>query len=53
MAFRLSVDYDLSDRTQVQFTYSEQESDDNRFQEEVSFCAQDFFMVVILMKEVK
>jgi len=42
-AFRLSVDYDLSDRTQVEFTYSQQESDDNRFQEEVSFCAQDAF----------
>ena len=28
-AFRLSVDYDLSDRTQVEFTYSQQESDDN------------------------
>ena len=43
MAFRLSVDYDLSDTTQIQFTYSDQESDDNRFQEEVSFCAQDDF----------
>ena len=43
MAFRLSVDYDLSDRTQIQFTYSDQESDDNRFQEEVSFCATRLF----------
>ena len=43
MAFRLSLDYDLSDRTQIQFTYSDQESDDNRFQEEVSFCAQSLF----------
>ena len=42
-AFRLSVDYDLSDRTQIQFTYSDQESDDNRYQEEVSFCQQDPF----------
>ncbi len=42
-AFRLSVDYDYSDRTQIQLTYSQQESDDNRFQEEVSFCAQDAF----------
>jgi outer membrane receptor protein involved in Fe transport len=41
LAFRLSVDYDLSDRTQIKFTYSEQESDDSRPQEEVSFCAQD------------
>ena len=43
LAFRLSVDYDFSDKTQVKFTYSEQESDDNRFQEEASFCAQDPF----------
>ena len=43
MAFRLSVDYDLSDRTQIQFTYSDQETDDNRFQEEVSFCSPDEF----------
>jgi len=43
MAFRLSLDYDMSDRTQIQFTYSEQESDDNRYQEEVSFCQQDPF----------
>ena len=42
-AFRLSLDYDMSDRTQIQFTYSEQESDDNRYQEEVSFCQQDEF----------
>ena len=42
-AFRLSVDYDFSDRTQIQLTYSQQESDDSRFQEEVSFCAQDPF----------
>ena len=43
MAFRLSVDYDISDRTQIQFTYSDQESDDNRMQEEVSFCSQNQF----------
>ena len=42
-AFRLSVDYDYSDRTQVQLTYSQQESDDTRFQEEASFCQQDAF----------
>ena len=42
-AFRFSLDYDMSDRTQVQLTYSEQESDDNRYQEEVSFCQQDAF----------
>ena len=43
MAFRLSVDYDLSDSTQILFTYSDQESDDTRFQEEVTFCSQDQF----------
>ena len=43
MAFRLSVDYDLSDRTQILFTHSDQKSDDNRFQEEVTYCAQDQF----------
>ena len=42
-AFRLSVDYDISDTTQIQFTYSEQESDDNRMQEEVTFCSPDQF----------
>ena len=42
-AFRLSVDYDLSDKTQIQFTYSDQESDDTRFQEEVSYCDQHAF----------
>ena len=42
-AYRLSIDYDISDVTQLQFTYSDQESDDNRMQEEVSFCAQSLF----------
>ena len=43
MAYRFSLDYDLSDRTQVLFTYSDQKSDDTRFQEEVTFCQQDQF----------
>jgi len=43
MAYRFSLDYDLSDRTQVLFTYSDQKSDDTRFQEEVTFCSQDQF----------
>ena len=43
MAYRLSVDYDFSDRTQILFTYSDQKSDDNRMQEEVTFCEQDLF----------
>ena len=42
-AFRLSVDWDISDATSLKFTYNQQESDDNRFQEEVSYCAQDPF----------
>ena len=42
-AYRLSVDYDISDVTQLEFTYSHQKSDDNRMQEEVTFCAQSLF----------
>lgn len=42
-AFRLSVDWDISDATRLEFTYGQQESDDNRFQEEISYCAQDQF----------
>ena len=42
-AFRLSVDWDISDTTNLQFTYGQQESDDTRFQEEISYCQQDQF----------
>ena len=42
-AFRLSVDWDISDTTSLEFTYSDQESDDTRFQEEISYCSQDRF----------
>jgi len=42
-AFRLSVDWDISDTTSLEFTYGQQESDDTRFQEEISYCAQDQF----------
>ena len=42
-AFRLSVDWDISDATSLEFTYGQQESDDTRFQEEISYCAQDQF----------
>ncbi|MDA9921567.1 TonB-dependent receptor [Gammaproteobacteria bacterium] len=42
-AFRLSVDWDISDNTDLEFTYGQQESDDTRFQEEISYCAQDQF----------
>jgi outer membrane receptor protein involved in Fe transport len=42
-AFRLSVDWDISDTTSLEFTYGQQESNDTRFQEEISYCAQDPF----------
>ncbi len=40
---RLSIDWDINDTTELRFTYSGQKSDDNRPQEEVSFCQQDQF----------
>jgi len=43
MSIRLSMDYDISDTTDLKITYSAQKSDDSRPQEEVSFCAQDPF----------
>ena len=43
MGLRFSLDYDISDTTDLRFTYSAQKSDDSRPQEEVSFCAQDQF----------
>ena len=43
MGLRFSLDYDISDTTDLKFTYSAQKSDDSRPQEEVSFCAQDQF----------
>ena len=43
VGLRLSLDWNLSDATDVKFTYSGQKSDDSRPQEEVSFCAQDQF----------
>lgn len=43
MGLRFSLDWDLSDTTQLKLTYSQQASDDNRPQEEVSFCKQDQF----------
>ena len=42
-ALRLSLDWDINDITELKFTYSGQKSDDNRPQEEVSFCAPDQF----------
>ncbi|MFL2722970.1 MAG: TonB-dependent receptor [Gammaproteobacteria bacterium] len=43
MGLRFSLDWDISDTTDFKLTYSGQKSDDNRPQEEVSFCAQDPF----------
>ena len=43
VAYRLSVDWDITDKTGIKFTYSDQESDDNRFNEEISYCKQDQF----------
>ena len=43
MGLRFSLDWEISDTTDFQLTYSGQKSDDNRPQEEVSFCAQDPF----------
>ena len=51
LGLRISLDWDISDTTDFKFTYSGQESDDNRPQEEVSFCAQDQFLVARLTKE--
>ena len=42
-AIRLSIDWDINDITELKFTYSAQESDDNRPQEEVTFCQPDQF----------
>ena len=40
---RLSLDFDISEKTDLEFTYQYQQNDDNRPQEEVTFCAQDQF----------
>ncbi len=42
-SIRLSVDWDINDVTDLKFTYSGQKSEDNRPQEEVSFCEPDQF----------
>ena len=43
VALRLSTDWDISGKTQLKFTYSMNEADDNRTQQDVIFCAQDPF----------
>ena len=42
-AMRLSMDWDISDSTMLKFTYSMNEADDNRSQQDVVYCAQDPF----------
>ena len=42
-AVRLSLDWDINDVTELKFTYSGQKSNDNRPQEEISYCQQDPF----------
>jgi len=42
-ALRLSVDWDISDTTMMKFTYSMNEAEDNRAQQDVVYCAQDPF----------
>ena len=42
-ALRLSVDWDISDSTMMKFTYSMNEAEDNRAQQDVVYCAQDPF----------
>ena len=42
-SIRLSVDWDINDTTELKFTYSGQKSDDNRPQEEASYCQPDQF----------
>jgi outer membrane receptor protein involved in Fe transport len=41
LAIRLSVDWELSDTMLLKFTTQHQSSDDNRPQEQLSFCKQD------------
>ena len=43
ISLRYSMDFNINDTTDLKLTYSAQKSDDNRPQEEVSFCAQDPF----------
>jgi len=38
---RLSIDFDMSDKTQIEFTYDYQKGDDNRQNIGINFCQQD------------
>ena len=41
MGGRLSIDFDMSDKTQIEFTYDYQKGDDNRQNIGINFCQQD------------
>ena len=41
MGGRLSIDFDMSDKTQIEFTYDYQKGDDNRQNIGINFCEQD------------
>ena len=41
MAGRLSMDFDVTDKTQIEFTYDYQKGDDNRQNIGINFCQQD------------
>ena len=43
IAGRFSFDWDISDRTELKFTYTFNESDDSRTQQDALFCAPDQF----------
>ena len=43
VSVRLSLDWDINDTTELKFTYSGQKEDDNRPQEETSYCQPDPF----------
>ena len=41
MGGRLSIDFDMSDKTQLEFTYDYQKGDDNRQNIGINYCEQD------------
>ena len=43
IAGRISIDWDIGDASSLKFTYSINEADDNRTQQDLIYCAQDPF----------
>ena len=43
LGFRFSLDWDITDTTLLKFTYSGQQSEDERPQEELTYCAPDSY----------